>query len=152
LIVEYKASPEFTGLADKTQRDYIRYLDRLREKHGHRSIAMMPREAIFKMRDEHKDTPRTANYVVSVLRLILSYAEDRKQTFRLPVHWQNPARRPKKLKTGHGHRPWEEAEIAAYRKTWRLGSLERALFETFLNTGQRASVSGFRSLPTCARL
>jgi integrase len=97
----------------------------------------MLREAIFKLRDEHKETPRKANYLVSVLRLVLAYAEDRKQTFRLPAHWQNPARRPKKLKTGDGHRPWEEPEIAAYRKRWRIGTLERVVFETFLNTGQR---------------
>jgi integrase len=137
LIGEYKASPEFTSKADGTQRDYTRYLDLLKGKHGHRSIALMPREAVFKIRDEHKDTPRTANYIISVLRLILTYAEDRKQTFRLPAHWQNPARRPKKLKTGDGHRPWEEAEIVSFRTAWKLGTLERVLFETFLNTGQR---------------
>jgi integrase len=98
---------------------------------------MLPREAVFKLRDEFQATPRTANYVVSVLRLILSYAEDRKPTFRLPPHWSNPARRPKKLKTGDGHRAWEEVEIVAYRKRWPAVTLERVLFETFLNTGQR---------------
>src|SRR5262249_41073721 len=81
--------------------------------------------------------PRTANYIVAIVRLILAYAEDRKATFRLPQHWTNPARRPKKLKTGAGHRPWEESEIAAYRKKWKLGTFERVLFEAFLNTGQR---------------
>src|SRR5262249_40956820 len=71
------------------------------------------------------------------LRLILSYAEDRKATFRLPLHWTNPARRPKKLRTGKGHRPLEEVEIAAFRRRWPSATLERALFETFLNSGQR---------------
>jgi hypothetical protein len=54
----------------------------LKEKHGHRPIATMPREAVFKLRDEFKETPRTANYIVSVLRLIFSFAEDRKHTFQ----------------------------------------------------------------------
>jgi integrase len=111
----------------------------LKTQHGHRRIATMPREAVFKLRDEFQGTPRTANCVVSVLRLILNYAEDRKQTFHLPAHWSNPARRPKKLRTGKGHRPWEEVEREAYRKHWPIGTLERVLFEVFDSTGQRGS-------------
>ena len=137
LIDSYRAAPEFLTLGAKTRKDYGRYLYIVKEKHGHRSVAAMPREAVFKLRDEFQGTPRTANYVVSVLRLILTYAEDRKGAFRLPPHWTNPARRPKKLRTGDGHRPWEEAEIAAYRKHWQIGTLARVLFEAFLNTGQR---------------
>jgi integrase len=137
LIDGYRAAPEFLTLGQRTRKDYARYLDMLKERHGHRSVAAMPREAVFKLRDEFQATPRTANYLVSVLRLILSFAEDRKTTFHLPAHWSNPARRPKKLRTGPGHRPWEEVEIAAYRKRWSVETHERALFETFLNTGQR---------------
>jgi integrase len=137
LIEVFLGSPEFEQLGAKTQKDYRRYLDMLKEKHGHRPIATMPREAVLKIRDEFKATPRTANYVVAVLRLILSYAEDRKQTFRLLPHWSNPARRPKKLRTGEGHRPWEEVEIDTFRKHWSGAVLEGALFEAFLNTGQR---------------
>ena len=137
VIESYRAAPEFRALAPKTRKDYGRFLDTLKEKHGHRSVAAMPREAVFKLRDDHQATPRTANYIVSVLRVILTYAEDRRQTFRLPPHWTNPARRPKKLKTGDGHRPWEEVEITAFRKQWDIATLERVLFEAFLNTGQR---------------
>src|SRR5260370_39504854 len=97
----------------------------------------MPREAVLKWRDEFQGTPRPSNYIVSVWRLAVTYAEERKRTLRLPPHWINPARRPKKLKTGEGHRPWEEIEIDGYRKHWVIGTLERVLFEAFLNTGQR---------------
>ena len=137
LIDVYRASPEFKRRKPKTQKDYARYLDLLKAQHGHRSIAKLPREAVFKLRDELQATPRAANYLVSVLRLLLSYAEDRKLTFHLPPYWSNPARRPKKLETGEGHRPWEELEIAAFRKRWQSKTLERVLFEAFLNTGQR---------------
>jgi integrase len=142
LVETYRVSPEFKQRSPKTQKDYGRYLDMLKKKHGHRPVATMPREAVFKLRDELQATPRTANYLLSVLRLILSYAEDRKTTFRLPVQSVNPARRPKKLKTGEGHRPWEEVEIAAYRKRWSTLTLERVLFETLLNTGQRGGDVG----------
>jgi len=137
LIDEYRASPDFRDLADRTRKDYGHYLDILKSAHGHRPIATMPREAVLRLRDEHSDKPRTANYLISVLRLIFSYAADRQQTFRLPKDWINPAQRPKRLREGEGHRPWEEVEIAAFRKRWPSGTLERALFETFLNTGQR---------------
>lgn len=137
LIDAYRSAPEFLTLGNRIRKDYSRYLDMLKERHGHRSIAAMPREAVFKLRDEFQATPRTANYLVSVLRLILSYAEDRKATFHLQSHWSNPARRPKKLRTGPGHRPWEEVELAAYRKHWVTDGLERVLFEVFLNSGQR---------------
>jgi hypothetical protein len=137
LIDAYRASPEFKQRKPKTQKDYGRYLDVLKEKHGHRSISKLPRDAVFAIRDAYQDTPRSANYIVAVLRLILSFAEDRKQTFGLPPNWINPARRPKNLETGEGHRPWEEVEIAAYREHWREGTLERVVFEAFLNTGQR---------------
>jgi integrase len=137
LIDVYRSAPEFRTLKPRTQRDYGRYLDLLKQKHGHRSVALLPREAVLTLRDEYQATPRTANYIIQVLRLILAYAEDRKITFRLGTAWSNPARRPKKLRTGEGYRPWEEVEIDAFRKRWPIGTLVRVLFETFLNSGQR---------------
>jgi hypothetical protein len=80
LIEAYRASPNFKQRAPKTQKDYGRYLDMLKEKHGHRSIAKLPRDAVFAIRDAYQSTPRTANYIVAVLRRILSFAENRKQS------------------------------------------------------------------------
>jgi hypothetical protein len=65
LIETYRASPEFLTLETRTRKDYSGYLDILETQHGHRSIATTPREAVFKLRDEFKDTPRKANYIVS---------------------------------------------------------------------------------------
>jgi hypothetical protein len=104
LIETYRAAPEFKQRSAKTQKDYGRYLDVLKKEHGHRSMAKLPRDAVFAIRDAYQETPRTANYIVSVLRLLLSFAEDRKQTFGLPPNWINPARRPKNLETGDGLR------------------------------------------------
>jgi hypothetical protein len=118
LIREYRASSEFKGLAPKSRTIYRRHLDLLEKHHGHRPISTLPREAVFKLRDEFQNTPSTANFVVTILRIILNYAEDRPKTFRLPPYWKNPAARPKRLKEGEGHRPWEEVEIAAFRKCW----------------------------------
>src|SRR5215469_5668977 len=103
LTEEYRASPEFAQLSDRARRDYRYYLDILREAHGHRPIATMPRGAVRKLRDEYQATPSKANYLIKVLRLILSYAADDPQKFRLPPNWLNPASRPKRLRTGDGH-------------------------------------------------
>ncbi|MBF0305162.1 MAG: tyrosine-type recombinase/integrase [Alphaproteobacteria bacterium] len=134
LVEHFKGSAEFTALAEKTRKDYGRYLDVIRETWGPNRVAGIDREAVLDLRDAYQETPRTANYVVSVLRLLLTFAVDRPAKYGLT---HNPAARPKKLKTGEGHRPWEEGEIAAFRAYWSLGSVERTAFELGLNTGQR---------------
>jgi len=137
LIDTYRVSPDFKQLTPSTRKQYTRYLNKLKEHYGNLSVSTMPREFVLGLRDKYSDTPRAANYLIQVLRLVLSYAEDRQRTFRLPNGWSNPARHPKLLKTGDGHRPWEEYELSAFRNTWALGTLERTAFELLLNTGQR---------------
>lgn len=137
VIEQYRASPEFKQLAERTRKDYARYLDQLQKTYGTFRIATMPREFVRKLRDKHQDKPRTANYLVQVLRLLLTFAEDQPMTFRLPQGWRNPARKPRLLRTGSGHRPWEEYEIAAFRRRWKPDTFERVAFELALNTGQR---------------
>lgn len=134
LIDHYRESADFKGRAPKTQRDYDRYLDLLKQNHGHLPIKTMPREFVLQLRDKYADTPRKANYVLQVLRLLFAYAIDRSATFGVTT---NPAARPKRLKGGEGHRPWEESEIALFRDRWPLGTWERAAFELALNTAQR---------------
>ena len=131
LIEAYKASPAYKQLAKKTRKDYDRYMEHLAAQYGRLAVATLPRAFVFKLRDKHAETPRTANYYVQVLRLLLSYAVDH--------GWRqdNPALRPKQLHTGPGHRPWEEWQIAAFRKRWKPDSLQRVAFELLLNTGQR---------------
>ena len=106
-------------------------MERLAARYGDLAVATMPRAFVFKLRDKHAKTPRTANYYLQVLRLLLSFAVDH--------GWRddNPARRPKQLRMGPGHRPWEEWQIAAFRKRWAPDALQRVAFELLLNTGQR---------------
>jgi integrase len=66
-----------------------------------------------------------------VLSLVMTFAIDH------GLRLDNPAARPKLLRTGPGHRPAEEHEIAAFRARWSPGTLERVAFELLLNVGQR---------------
>jgi integrase len=131
LISAYRAAPEYTQRSDKTRKDYQRYLAYLEENHGRLKVATMPREFVFGLRDKFAATPRKANYIVQVLRLLMTFAVDR--------GWRkdNPVTRPKLLKTGAGFRPWEEEDLARFQEQWPHGTLERTIFELMLNTGQR---------------
>ena len=131
LIAEYYQTADFTNLAPKTRRDYRRYLDPLAAEFGDLQATAMTRKFVHLWRDRYKDTPRTANYAVSVLRRVMSLAVDE------GLRSDNPAARPRQLKTGPGHRPWEEDEIDVFRKFWALGTRERTAFEMLLYTAQR---------------
>jgi integrase len=81
LITGYAASPEFGKLAEKTRKDYRRYLDSLRDQFGNLPIEALSdhriREDFFDWRDKFAKTPRTADYAWSILRRVLSWAYDR---------------------------------------------------------------------------
>ncbi|MDG4719381.1 tyrosine-type recombinase/integrase [Thalassospira aquimaris] len=132
LIARYKASPLFKQLKPRTKKEYARHLDTLGEIAGKMDVATTPRKFVTMLHDRYHNKPRTANAIVSQLRIILNYAID--------LDWMkhNPAAKPRRLKEGEGYRPWEEDEIDTFRAVWPFGTIERAAFELILNTGQRA--------------
>lgn len=111
LVTAYLGSAEFRQLNGKTQADYRRYLDDLRQRARDRaSVSLpavkMPRTFVGKLRDKFADTPAAANRYVTVIRLLYAWAAMRGE-------WRvvdNPADGWKKLKTGPGWRAWTAAE------------------------------------------
>lgn len=81
LINEYRASSDFKDKADKTRREYDRYLDMIRDEFGTMSwVALQDKETRgdFKdWRDTMSDRPRTADYAWTTLARVLSFAKDR---------------------------------------------------------------------------
>lgn len=81
VIARYKASSDFRGLAEKTRKDYLRYIGMIEEKFGTLPLAAaeMPKaRGVFKAwRDTMADKPRTADYAWTMLARILSFAKDR---------------------------------------------------------------------------
>jgi integrase len=132
LIARYKASPLFKQLKPRTKKEYARHLDTLGEIAGKMDVATTPRKFVTLVQERFHQTPRTANAIISQLRIILNYAID--------LDWikHNPAAKPRRLKEGEGFRAWEEDEIELFRSTWPIGTKERAAFELILYTGQRA--------------
>lgn len=131
LIRLYKAAPEYRQLNEKTKKDYVRYLEIVRELWGALAVAKLERKHILKLRDRYADKPRTANYLMQVLRRLLNFAIDR--GFRT----DNPAQRPGTLRTGPGHKPWPDWLIQAFREN--AEPHVREAMEVLLYTGQRQS-------------
>jgi integrase len=81
LITEYRASSDFTDKAEKTRREYDRYLDMIRDEFGTMSWAALQDKETrgdFKdWRDTMADRPRTADYAWTTLARVLSFAKDR---------------------------------------------------------------------------
>jgi integrase len=131
LIISYESSPEFKQLATSSRRDYSAYLERIRDVWGTLPVRGIERRHVLALRDKYAATPAAANYLIRVLRLLMTFGVDH--------GWRkdNPALRPKRLKTGEGHRPWEEWELEKFREHWPAGTEERLALELLVNTGQR---------------
>lgn len=103
-------APEFRELADKTRKDYRRYIDFLRKEFGDIGLGSIDRSFVLELRDAFQDTPRTANYYTAIVSRLFSFAIDR------GLAEYNPATDIKKLKTGPGHMPWPDNLIQAALK------------------------------------
>lgn len=119
--------------------------------HGHRPLASMDQEAVIALRDLRYDPPEdmrskrsrsgvfpgTANLLVAALSRLSKFVSSQPRKFHLPRGWQNPAIGIETLKGGDGYRPWEQWEIDQFREKWLVKTTERAIFDDFLDTGQR---------------
>lgn len=83
LVTMFKAAAEYTSKADKTKKDYDRYLDELRDEFGDMPIEALEdkrvRREFYAWRDKRADKPRAADYGWAVLRRVLSIAKKRGQ-------------------------------------------------------------------------
>jgi integrase len=81
LIVLYRASPDYSKLADSTRKNWSPWLDRIADYFGDLRIAQFDRPEkirpiIRRWRNQWADKPRTADYGMQVLSRVLSYAVD----------------------------------------------------------------------------
>jgi integrase len=81
LVSLYKASGDFSALADTTRKNWAPWLDRIADHFGELRIAQFDRPEkirpiIRKWRNRWADKPRTADYGLQVLSRVLAYAVD----------------------------------------------------------------------------
>ena len=123
-------SPEFKDRKPSTQSMYRRVLEPIAKRIGRHPAGHVERRHVKAMRDEKADTPGMANMVVSVLRLVLSYAVDNDYIAA------NPALKVTTFKLGE-HRAWTHDELAAFERRWAPGTMQRRAYMLARYTGQR---------------
>lgn len=109
LCYEFRRSPKWAKISDRTREDYDYYMSYLIEKVGNYDARKIKRSDILKMRDGNAHRPRHANYCVAVMRLLMRHALD------LDWRTDNPAadRIDKLALTGEGNPAWSEAALKA---------------------------------------
>jgi integrase len=81
LVAAYRASAGYQRLAPATKVNFSRFLDRIAEHFGSLSVAQFDRPerirpVILQWRSRWQSTPRTADYALQVLSVVLSYGVD----------------------------------------------------------------------------
>jgi len=128
LCLEYYGSNNFRRLAESTRRENGYVLRKLEAHLRAHPVADLERVDILRWLDEM--TPGAANKMVRVVKVLMTFAQDRN------YRKDNPARGIKLIKGGE-YRAWTSQEIDAFKTRWPLGSLERSGFALALYTGQR---------------
>jgi integrase len=118
LVALYKASADYTKLADVTRKNTSPWLDRIADYFGDLSIAQFDRpERIRKVirhwRSQWADKPRTADAALQVLSRVLSHAVD-----PLGKIAGNPCEGIKQLySSNRSEIIWTDADVAQLKKT-----------------------------------
>lgn len=73
VIAEYKKSPEWTGLAESTQRQFLYAFDHLKPG-AHKPLATLKPRNVLQIRDQFAGRPGTAHAVLAALSRVLSFA------------------------------------------------------------------------------
>jgi len=135
LVARYFASSRFTNLSASSQATYRNALGKHCERDGHRLVNDLTPDKAEKIIAEIGATkPGLANLHRSILSAVFRYA------VKLRMRTDNPFSvdviEPYKLGS---HHTWTDAELAAFRQRWPLGTRERLAFAVLLYTGQRVS-------------
>jgi hypothetical protein len=134
VIVGYYGSAEFKTLAVSTKGNYRRILERFREKHGDKPVALLETRHVNAMIDAIADKPAAANHLRKRLHTVMEYA------IGAGYRTDNPISRAKRVKYKTlGYRTWTESDIAAFRKRWALKTPQRVAMESRAATRSDAS-------------
>lgn len=115
LMARYRASPEFTELAARTKADYGKVFDYLHAL-DEMPLAALDQPFVIGLRDKAfaKRKRRFANYVVQVMRLLLTWGKARGHVSENAATGVPAVRRQRG--TAKQNRAWSDAEVAAVLK------------------------------------
>jgi len=145
LCVQWLASAEYGQLADSTQRDRRRILEKILEEplrpgaaavFADCPLARFSPEHVRVLRDRKRSLPDAANTRVKLLRGLFKWALEHE----VAGLESNPARDIPRLKIeGDGYHCWTAEEREQFEKHHPVGSKARLAYELIFRTGQRRS-------------
>ena len=129
----YLASAPFAQLADGTKTGYRHALAAICEVWGDLNVADIQRSHVIALRDRYADKPASGDRLVTLLRILLTFAIEREYRSDNPAEKIKRLQRPRDVE---GHTPWPDwatEKFLAERKGTMMG-LAAAIG---LYTGQR---------------
>ena len=130
LVVAYYKSDDWRKLSPDTTRTHRRMIERFREQHGSKRVALLHPEHIRRMLGEIEGTSHRRHWLQAIRKLLAAAV---------------PTLRPDNptdgiqvtLKKGTGFHTWTPQEIEQYRRHWPLGTQQRLVAEFALETASR---------------
>lgn len=132
LVAAYLGSARFRGLAPSTQATYLGIIDRFRQEHGDKRVALLQREHIVRFLNRKAATPAAANNWLRMVRMLMQFAVAE------GVRGSDPTAGIKGLRhRSDGFYTWSEADIAAFEARHPVGTRARLALALLLYTAQR---------------
>lgn len=132
LVALYANSSQFKHeIAAETRRTMWAILQKFREEHGSKRVALLRREHVLAILDGRP--PFAKRNWLRALRPLMQFA------LSINMITDDPTRnvKTKVPRKGEGYRAWGEEQIAAFRGHHKLGTRARLAIELLLNTAQR---------------
>src|SRR5215831_2324546 len=133
-VMSYFNSWAFRKLAAETRRTRRNILERFREQHGDKRIALLQSEQVKSMVAAKAGTPQAANNFLKTVRALMQHCIDQGMRIDDPTQGVRGA----KIKTD-GYRTWTEADIEAFESAHPVSSRARLALALLLYTAQRRS-------------
>jgi integrase len=133
-VISYFNSSAFAALAPGTRRGRRNILERFREEHGDKRVALLQRSHIDRMVAAKAGTPAAARNFLNTVRALMAHC------IAVDLRNDDPSfgvKRPS-IKTD-GFRTWTEGDIEAFEARHAIGTRARLTLALLLYTAQRRS-------------
>lgn len=134
LYERYLESQMWSSLSPATRRQRANIFVHIMAKAGGEEFAKIDSAAIEAGLDDRKTTPAQARNYLDAVKGLFRWAKKNRHIAVDPTSGVEP---PRRLRSGQGFEPWDEADVAAYRKRWPVGTRQRVWFEVLFGSGLR---------------
>jgi integrase len=134
LVVAYYCSPAWLALAPQTRATDRLILEKFREVHGDKPVALLARQHVNALIAQRVSTPFAANHWLRMIKVLMKFA--------VAEGWRkdDPTAGIKRIRIkSDGYHAWDETEIAQFEKRHAIGTKPRLALALLLFTAQRRS-------------